>query len=64
MYLKETFCVKGTWILFKFLFLMQKSILDAKIAVSQIYFFFQNMFLNIRGVRDSTERPKIRRLRR
>ena len=27
--------VKGNWILFKFLFLMQKSILYAKIAISQ-----------------------------
>ena len=27
--------IKGTWILFQFLFLMQKSILYAKIAISQ-----------------------------
>ena len=36
--------VKGTWILFQFLFLMQKSILYAKIAVSPKISFFQIHF--------------------
>ena len=38
--------LKGTWIRFQFLFLMETSILYAKITVSQI-FFFQNRVLNI-----------------
>ena len=38
---------KGTWILFQFLFLMQKSILYAKIAISQKKIFFTNSILNI-----------------
>ena len=33
--------IKGTWILFQYLFLMENSILYAKIAVSQ-NFFLQN----------------------
>ena len=36
--------VKGSWILFQFLFLMQKSILYAKIAISQKKFFSKFSF--------------------
>ena len=36
--------VKDTWILFQFLFLMEKSILYAKIEVSHNYFFFKTQF--------------------
>ena len=36
--------IKGTWILFQFLFLMEKSILYAKIAVSSKIFFFKTKF--------------------
>ena len=39
------YSIKSTWILFQFLFLMEKSILDAKITVSQI--FLKNLVLNI-----------------
>ena len=39
-------CVKGTSILFQLLFLIEKTILYAKIAVSQKV-FFQNSVLNI-----------------
>ena len=38
--------IKSTWILFQFLFLMEKSIRYAKITVSQ-NFFFQNSVLII-----------------
>ena len=36
-----SFTLKGTWILFQFLFLMQKSILYAKIVISPQKFFPQ-----------------------
>ena len=38
------FYIKGTWILFQFLFLMQKSILYDKIAITQTNFVFQIQF--------------------
>ena len=36
--------LKGTWILFQFLFLMQKFIIYAKIAISPKNFFFEIQF--------------------
>ena len=36
--------IKGTRILFQYLFLMEKSILYAKIAVSEIFFFSKTQF--------------------
>ena len=36
--------IKGTWILFQYLFLMENSVLYAKIAVSEIFFFAKLSF--------------------